>query len=93
MAYRQQDRIEHLRRLLGENYFYCESVPMMDPSSSMITWVACRKHKTHKVLKTGLYSDLPADAEILAAAQACEGCIADAAAILPPTRWPEGAEL
>ena len=83
----------HLERLLGDGYNFIVAPSGVDPVASIRVYVACKKHKTYKTLECDYYNSPPFDEEILAAARACEGCIAEAAAILPPTRWPEGAEL
>ena len=80
-----------VQRLLGDNFIFVIAAPGIDPGSLPIGWVGCKRHKTHKEIKfTG---DVPTDDELLSAAQSCEVCIAEIEATLPPTRWPEGAEL
>lgn len=81
-----------MRRLLGEDFTVVVSVPLMDPCARVQAWVACKKHKTHKIVDIP-DDGFPSDEHMLKLAQSCEGCIAEHAAELPPTRWPEGAEL
>jgi hypothetical protein len=64
----------------------------MDPAALIHGWVTCDRHETYKEIEAD-NDDMPSDDQLLKAAQSCEGCAAELAAILPPTRWPEGAEL
>ena len=59
-----------------------------------MAYLTCDKHKTWaEIGKLNPGLDEISHADIQAAANKCKQCIADAAAILPPTRFPEGAEL
>lgn len=79
---------EGRRIIIAEN-----SSPFINEMGFFV-YLTCDKHKTYAEvchLSGGL--DEISHADILAAAGKCADCIAERAAIMPPTRWPEGAEL
>jgi hypothetical protein len=82
----------YVKRLLGDNHNFIMSCSQMDPASLNRGWVTCNKHETYKAVRFD-GNHVPSDDELLKAAQSCEKCMEEIAAMLPPTRWPEGAEL
>lgn len=81
-----------ISRLLGDNHRVVISASSVDVSAPLSGWVTCQRHKTYKMLEIP-FDGFPSDEEIIKAAQKCEKCIEEYAQALPPSQWPEGAEL
>lgn len=82
----------YVDRILPSGYkFVVSNGDMFDPQGVPTAWVYCEKHLTHKMVP--LTDGVASGDDILRAAQSCQECISEHAAELPPSRWPEGAEL
>ena len=65
-----------------------------DPEGGYEVFLTCERHRTSaKVCRISGGIDEISYSEIVRAAGECAPCAAELLAILPPTRWPEGAEL
>lgn len=83
----------YAHRVLGDNNRLIMSTPSAYDILGRITlFVTCDKHNTMAEVKYAS-SDKLADIELLKAAQSCKKCQEEQTVVLPPTKWPEGAEL
>ena len=86
------DRI--VEKLVGSGRRIVIVDALMDPDGGYEVFLTCERHRTSaKVCHISGGIDEISHAEIVRAAGECAPCAAALLAILPPTRWPEGAEL
>ena len=76
----------------GDDNFYLFTVTQSIEMDGYGIYLWCKKHK--KSMRVSFEcDDVPSKESVLKAMAECSGCIADEAAKIPPTRFPEGAEL